>query len=356
VNSLAWKRKAEGPGKAEEATEMDATESQAQPQAAPVLGYAIQQQRWERGILWLTCIVFVTQLLTLPAGICNYALLLSWSFRWRFLTPTLGIIELCWAAASLVAAITAFLLLLQVRRTHAAFMISALLVVGMLLVRMIFTIGYYRWSYRWGGVMSEAGPVLTAIAEFTLWSYPLVLLAAVTRRSDGTQRNLRAAAIWWMTAVAALLVAAPAVFHWLSYPQEMWEQCLVQTLAVFIGKDWWQSLTGIGMLAGSLAAFSVIFAIAWTLYRGVSGRWALMICAALWVVFATGTFGTNLGLELYHPRFGSAATVFSLSFFADDLREAALSLSSLAGCMAFPLAIRVALTLSDVRARLEGKS
>jgi hypothetical protein len=27
----------------------------------------------------------------------------------------------------------------------------------------------------------------------------------------------------------------------------------------------------------------------------------------------------------------------------------------LAGCMAFPLAIRVALTLSDVRARLEGK-
>jgi hypothetical protein len=154
-----------------------------------------------------------------------------------------------------------------------------------------------------------------------------------------------------MTAVAAMLVAWPTIWDWTMRFEGTWTNHVITVFAPAAGRPWWRSILGVGMLAGSVASWSAFLAVAWTLFRGISGRWALMICAALWVVYAVGHSGTYLGEGIAR---GVSEYLAGYSVGArSEVRQIVAQLQRLAGLLAFPLAIRVALTLSDVRARLE---
>jgi hypothetical protein len=105
-----------------------------------------------------------------------------------------------------------------------------------------------------------------------------------------------------------------------------------------------------------MACLSVFAAIIWTLIRGRSGRWALMICAALWVVYAGCFYGHALVMEILQAYFRPYMMSSRIGGIIYMVLGVAASLATLAAYLAFPLAIRVALTLSDVRAKLEGKN
>jgi hypothetical protein len=162
---------------------------------------------------------------------------------------------------------------------------------------------------------------------------------------------LSAAAIWWITASAAMLVTLPTIDLWLFDSAQMWLFHISMIFPVAYGRPWVHFLYGVGIFAGSIACLSGFGAVVWTLHRGAGGRWALRIPAVVWLVFALGYFGTGLVEFLYYMATWSR----SPGEFVSASDGAATVLCNLAGWLAFPPAIWVALTLSDAQAKLVGK-
>ncbi len=106
----------------------------------------------------------------------------------------------------------------------------------------------------------------------------------------------------------------------------------------------------VGTLCGGLACFSVYGVTLWTLLRGPKGRAALMICAALLAVKAVCVDGSTAYMNI-SELFSSPDPVWKDT--GGSLLGAA-SLANLAWCLAFPLAVRMALSLAEVRAKLDG--
>jgi hypothetical protein len=108
-------------------------------------------------------------------------------------------------------------------------------------------------------------------------------------------------------------------------------------------------------MAGGLACFAIIAATIWTLLHGPKGRAALLVCASLLVVRAFCLPGVAIfrdAVELYTRSRGplaAAGPIWNQWEFAEFLRQ----IGNLGTLMAFALAIRVALSLSDVRAKLD---
>jgi hypothetical protein len=183
--------------------------------------------------------------------------------------------------------------------------------------------------------------------------YPLVLLALVLRRRAVSGR-LGSGAIWWITAGACMTVAVPVVFAWMDrrYGIPMWYQIARQLFSVWFGESVFASILGLAMATASFASVSAFVATVWTICRGVRGRNALLICAALLTVSA-GCMVVVLGATVWETRSYLMAGPMSSAWW-EQANWVAEMLRDCAVCMAFPLAVRMALSLAEVRERLDG--
>jgi hypothetical protein len=331
---------------------METVAAGSQSQRSPVLGYeAIQRKRWERGVLWLTWIVCFTQSLVVLKDLHAWAYVLTHAPSMWVGEYFWGILALLLQVSSLAIACCGWLLLFLGARVRRAFAWCTWFSVLVWLL----AIGYscFRddtWMLRETGYNQDSG-IMGFVAITVICWYPTVLLATTIRRPHETQRPLGPGVIWWTTAVAAMLVAAPIMLPWICDFRGEWMSHAVQVFAVLFDNDARITVAGIGRMTGALASFIAFGAIAWTFYRGAAGRWALMVCAALWLVYAILVHGSRL-LEVIW-NFAHDFLVYRSTRI--DFQSVVESVLELAIFFAFPLAIRVALTLSDVRARLEGK-
>jgi hypothetical protein len=331
-----------------------------------VLEYAIQQRRWERGVLWLVGIVCVTQLLTLPAGACELLQTVRW-WKWKMgggyggWTGDIsnGLLMLR-PVGSLFTAANAFLVLMGVQWARTALKVCVrwmlLLVFGILIASAVTGRLSTMLEAPDEYFENHSLSLLFAIGYTILFCYPLVLVSVVLPRKDPSQRRLGAWGIWWLSASACLLIAAPTVADWVADPEMNWIKTAQLVFSPIVDSAWWKTFRGVGMISGAAACFSVLPAILWTLYRGSAGRWALMIAACLWVVYAAGFHGTLVPLGIYEDLFWSFPYPVRAGYVDPGIYTTAWSLREFSLWMAFPLAIRVALSLSDVREKLDGNA
>jgi len=328
-----------------------ATELSEQRGAAVLMYAATQQRRWERGLLWLACIICATQFLSLPAGVCGHVsdALDPWVYSDQFKGAIF--LDSFRTAVSLGATVCAALFVINRQWAHRGLILCSWLMVVFCVIATLYSMRELS-PYRFDpsdrhNPMHET--IAQKAADLMLWCYPLLLLSAVLERRGGTGRKWSASAIWSFTAFAALVIALPAVVAWLTGLESTYIHSASGIADDFTNDIWWDKVVALGMTACAIASFGTFIAVVWTYFRGTSGRRWLIGCTAFWAVYAAAVFGTALCVGLYHIDYRYRYGVLS------SLSEAASDLRRLAGFLAFPLAIGVALTLSDVRARLEGK-
>jgi hypothetical protein len=188
-----------------------------------------------------------------------------------------------------------------------------------------------------------------AMIVLVLRTYPLVLMMMVVPRRS--RRRPPAGLIWWTTAAALCMAAAPIICKWIDgFPAE-WYFSAVRVFSWWFGRSWEASVMGVGDMARSLASLSVIVLVPWIVLRGPRGRPALMISAALLVAWAGLTMIAYMGLLL--PQSVMMARWLTGTLHG-CLEDPASLLASGGIVLAFPLGVRMALSLAEVRARLDG--
>jgi hypothetical protein len=332
---------------------MEATQQREKTEAPAVLGYTAQvgqQKRLERGIMWLVGIICAAQLLMLPIGVCYWLVYFPYyhfNFSQKYYWDAL--VALLQTVGALVTAVFGLLFLLGIQRARGIFVVGA----WVICLLSVFHFLIYLWFCR-SFLYFTSWQVRDTVAAFTqmvIWCYPVMLAAIAMKSPQMKRRYAQGWILWSITATAAVAVAMQTIVSFSLDLESVWLEHAAAVFAATWDGPWHETPTGIGMIAGAMASCSAIGAVAWSFYRGVSGRWALMICAALWVVFAGGVFGTELLREIESLRL-RGLRAFPPAM-ANDLWGSLQALSTLAAYLAFPLAIRVALTLSDVRAKLE---
>jgi hypothetical protein len=323
------------------------------PVEAPMLAYANERARWEKGVRWLLWIVCgVAWVKCLCAAVGLNPFLVYWG-RWDGATAGELAAGIGWA----LVGSGAFCGLLRIGRMRRwIILIFGIQAVLLSIVAAIALTAVDDWRFYTPGRMyvsiyspmrSFGGSGVWVVGSAIAALYPLVLTAILYPRPDG-RRPPAARAIWWMTAGACAAAAAAHTQSWVTQFGAAYEETVI-ALWVVSGRGPWSPLIAIGKLAGTFAGFAAYGAIVWTLVRGPRGRAALKICAALLVVYAVGAGGGAVGYELaWLIDAGMGARHKSV------IPLMAHAVSVAATWIAFAAGVRVALDLADVRARLEG--
>jgi hypothetical protein len=337
------------------------------PAVAPaILQYAMQQKLWERGISWLLGIVCVSQLLMIPAPILKIRQLFSGSVGplprpWR-MVPSWHVGDyvalgesILFPAGAMVIAICAFFLLMRARWPRIPLLAACLLQIVVIFAAAggrVISGAIYRLGYG-GNWMPDSSELLAALQQVVSLAYPILLLYMVLRQvasNQVTHRRGRATAIWWTTAAACMLVSAGTAVTWIEESPGIWYLTCKHVFGVLLGTGWLESMMGVGEITGAFAAFSSYVIVGYTVLRGRRGRQALLICAALFFVAAVFTAVPPLiemPFQMWSFRVGHLS-VYDMERIADRVYPFAIA-------VAFPLAIRMALSLSAVRAQLDGE-
>jgi hypothetical protein len=351
--------------------ELPLAQSPAGTAAPNVLQYALQQKHWERGVSWLLGVVCVSQLMLLPLPVIQWAssqllpggrrvfagVPAAWDVRQvaEFAIDVTAI-----PATSLVIALASFLLLMRVawaRRVLAAAAWAQIVLLVASATARVITAPVFGWTFFTPYLVRlRSSWWLDAIEQVVTAGFPLLLAVIVLGHAAGDARARRrpwagAGAIWWATAAGCLLASLPTAFRWLSnfYPRMV--STAKNVFSVYFGTGWDDSVRGIGDAATALACLSVVVLVVYTVCRGPRGRQALLIYAALLLV-AAAVPAVSFVRALEHLRlYGRGITWGTILY---DLAPAANALYELSLAVAFPLVVRMALSLSAVRERLDG--
>lgn len=353
----------------------------------PVLTYAVEQKRWERGISWLLAIVCISQLMVLPQAASDWANLLrpiplphipvrlgrAWlpppptaleylreQFDFLFSLTVLPI-------TSLVISAAAFLLLTGMARVRSILFIAAAVQV---IVHLVIAVGTISFAFLTDPVSHPYGSLshpfyqrpsillsgLSSLDNFVAPAFPVALLTLVLGHTEDPDRrrgwNASAGMIWWVTAIACLLAAIPTIVRFLQNPVLNWFALSRRVFSILFGEGFLTTLAGIGDLCQLAACFAVLPLVLYTCLRGPRGRSMLLIFAILFMMGAVHPMN-YLGEILAHgamwtPSFLSSPSLSTLEPLLSPMKWIAIAL-------AFPLAVRMALSLSAVRARLDGE-
>ncbi|MCL2649246.1 MAG: hypothetical protein FWD61_19985 [Phycisphaerales bacterium] len=322
----------------------------------PLLNYVADQERWERGELWLVGVVGIAHLLFLLPNVCdgismihNWFPYLSLPVKWKFIWRMANFVLM--SVASLAMAAGAMLALQQTARVGQA---KRLLLVLALLAAATGVVGFFDdillIIVPFRGIAFDKDLFYTILCykvrNVTLWCYPLIMLAVLLGRSKSSlSRRLVPRAVWWLTAIAFMLFGATRLVQWFlyfNYFENMWMHIAQKVFAVITGQDWWNTIRGIGLISAEAASIGVYVIVLWTVLfgwrgggRGRKGCRALMICAALWIVFAVGFYGTSFVENIHSfvanpwskPRGGIWDIVGGLCGISSHLREMTLMLA-----------------------------
>jgi hypothetical protein len=358
----------------------------AQGADVPTLRYAATKNRWERGVMWLTGIVCIVQLMGIPEAIILWI---------RFLLAN-GVTALAPPAFGLTIVYVNYFLLVVCRM--ALLPLCQLAIVGLSLRVLARKDGARRGLFlaclaaallemQWGfapaawasysedqhrrfwtpytGGIGENWQTWSFIYRDKAWGYllgeivvncyPLVLLACVIRRQDeAMRRQMGATGLWIITIAACVLMALPTSIEWITSFPNRYLITTSMVFAIYLDRGVSGSVFGIGIAAGAGACLSIFFAIVYTLFKGPKGRASLMICAALLTVFAAAVPGQAFLTAAFEFARGIMSGRLPLNMFLGPCFSVAMDLTTFAAALAFPLALRMALSLSDVRDKLDG--
>jgi hypothetical protein len=319
-----------------------------------VLGYAQDQQRWEKGVRWLLWIVCgAAWVQGLSAGVIGWKDVEN-RIMWRsFAAPVEVVVcEVATAVGWLWVGCVTFWGLLRFGRVRGWVVWSLSIQMAVLASRALALAldrSFYFSPYlRSVAIPGEAvGSHTTGFIQTLMPGlYPLVLLAFLYPSRDGGRRP-SGRALWWLTAGTCVAAALPLTQVWVTQFESTYHRTIVN-LWIISRNSPWSQMVALGTLAGTFAGFFACGAVLWMAF-GRKGRAALKICAALLVVYAIGAEGGAVGRWAMHiSGTGILSRPLSAPF---DIAEA---ITSVALWVAFAAAVRVALDLADVRARLEG--
>jgi hypothetical protein len=338
----------------------------------PVLSYAHIEKRWGRDVQWLVGIVCVSQVFLLPDAVLTWLGFLDspWSVLprpWGMPRPPVFLFGLDYTNAvhmyglktlepfisALVAGACAWYLVRSSGIGVLRFLSAALiLLIGFdhlsLFGEERTTFFLVRHGYGMDSMYDLMWPNSQSLFALVLRLYPLLLLMMVLPRRS--RKKPPAGVIWWTTAAALCAAAAPIMSKWTDdFPAE-WYYSAVRVFSWWFGRSWEGSVFGVGDMARSLASVSLLVIVPWVVFRGPRGRPALMISAALLAVWACFTMFACMGCVL--PRVSVIARL-PVSRIRESLEDPASCLASGGIALAFPLAVRMALSLTEVRERLD---
>jgi len=345
------------------------------PAPAPILlNYTQAQRRWDRNIFYLLSLVCISQAFQVPAPVLQwlerftYPVFIFWSSEswWttsrrysefaQLVGSTIGL-----PLTALLVSLAAFLMLFQVRYTRITLIVLASVQIALLtwiLAAVSFeTYAPEGWTFYTpysSEELHEHG-LGAWFRYFVCIVYPLVLLFAVmrpaSRATDPKTPRPRAAWIWRITATACALFAVPTLFNWCTDATMRWVWMTRAIFGVYFGEGWENSLRGIGELSETFACFSMIPLLIYARLKGPAGRHALLICAALLVVAAIAPLWSLVAyLSDFHV--GSGLSVGSLHVFEYPV----YLFSKVILALTFPLSLRIALSLADLREILDARS
>jgi len=257
-----------------------------------VLDYASPpQERWERGELWLVCVLAVAYLLLLLPRAYECSNIIASNqlslYPWRMTMMAMMLVGSLSLAASAMMALLRIVPVGQARRLLrivALFLAAAMVIYG---INAILFFLFFTQKIYFSLICHE-------VCELTLRSYPLVMLVILLGRGD------RVRMVQWLTAIAMMLVGAA----WLLHYESRWRS-LTYSLSLHVaGRNWWDAIQGIGLVSAIAACACVYGIVLWMIVRRRRGDKALMICAALWIIYAVGFSGTDLVTSLYSYFWG----------------------------------------------------
>ncbi len=317
-----------------------------------VLGYATRPRKLESGTRWLLGIVSVTQASTLIKPAVTWGWLIKNPSVWPDWLSEHGLYDL--GVSMILAPLCALLVialssvvLLRIPGPRRSSVVMIWVALGFMAIA---ADRDYWLNLPLGEQASVTKQIcfgIEILARLAISSYPLILLTRVIEWNYGYLNPARTRTIWWLTAGACMLIALPTVLNWTLTHQPIWNDVIVNS------DDWLTTVEAFGVLTGNLVPFGVCGILAWTILGGrAKGRAALMICAAMLMVGAVALEGSQMlsdGFDLWLklPLSGAALPVdYAQPFFE--------SLGIFIFAVTFPLTVRLALNLPDVRAKLDG--
>jgi hypothetical protein len=348
------------------------TAQQPQPLSGAVLSYARPPNPRDRAVTWLVWIVFTSQLLmafwplslwidlvSSRPTLASIPMFESVHLRWlfEFISRVVGDMTLI-PITRLIVAGMAYLILVRVEGALAPMRRWTWILLGLIcsscLIRGVAFLeedpGFYRnvlFETFPGHTFSNAFTVLfDQLGAIAAHGFPLLLLLLMISPGKELRQHSRGTQIWWLTAGACLVVALPAAVVWLVDFKPQWMSVAVELAAAFHGEGWISGVVAVADLVRAAGCILVFVALAWAICRGTKPWRVVKIFSSLLVVQAAAFYGLGLlRTTAWQLHIGAPAT---------DWLELTIFLSDFAAALAFPLAVRMALSLAEVRARLDG--
>jgi hypothetical protein len=274
----------------------------------------------------------------------------TWTFRRVCEFAQVAVFKTSLASLALVGLIVGIFCMTIFRRGRRMVIITACIFVASLTIDTVLEVGTSFYYVKYPPVSSALIAyfqklALDSIAILAVYAYPPLLSALVMKKSKP-----HVSVIWWVTIAACVAMALPILRDWYFEFDKQRDDAIGNMFLV--DQERLSPLLAIGSMAGALACFAAMVAVVWTLLHGPKGRAALLICAALLVVrgFCLGASAVFQEVWLAYWRWTSpSATFWDWAVLLPLSRALATGIS----LIAFGLAIRVALSLSEVRAKLD---